>query len=162
MEGQVVAERRGLSHREYRTNQNRPVRGCRGPIGKKHILFVDDDLNVLRGLERMLRPLRNEWEMAFLGKGTDALARLEQESVDVIVCDLRMPGMDGIQLLNEVMQRFPRVVRIILSGQVGKETVLKAARSTHAYLSKPCEPEVLKAAVRQLPGEHELLMEFSA
>ncbi len=162
MEGHILADRRGLGYREYFANPSIAARGYRGPIGKKRILFVDDDPNVLRGLERMLRPLRHECQMTFVGNGVDALARLEQESVDVIVCDLRMPGMDGIQLLNEVMQKFPRVVRILLSGQVGKEAVLKATGSSHAYLSKPCEPEVLKAAVMQLPGEHELVMELSA
>ena len=154
---------RKVSDRENRLYDDaRAARGYRSSRVKKQVLFVDDEPNVLQGLQRMLHPLRNEWQMTFVQSGAEALVRLEQETFDVVVSDMRMPGMDGARLLNEVMQRFPRVVRIMLSGQVGKEAVLKATGPTHAYLSKPCEPEALKAAILQTPGEHELLMGLSA
>ena len=74
---------------------------------KKRILFVDDEVNVLQGLRRMLNPMRHEWDMVFAESGQEALALLAQAPCDVIVSDMRMPGMDGTQLLTQVMERFP-------------------------------------------------------
>lgn len=114
---------------------------------KKRVLFVDDEVLVLQGLQRMLRPMRPEWDMEFVESGAQALERLAVAPADVIVSDMRMPGMNGAQLLTEVMQRFPKTVRIILSGHADNDLVLKAVGSTHQYLHKPCEPDVLKATV---------------
>src|SRR5437870_3924710 len=98
---------------------------------KKRILFVDDEPNVLGGLRRMLRPLHQEWTTAFAEGGTLALATLEKEPFDVVVSDMRMPGMDGAQLLEAVRQRYPHMVRIILSGQCDEESGLRALRVAH-------------------------------
>jgi len=114
---------------------------------KKRVLFVDDEAMVLQGLQRMLRPMRAEWDMEFVESGAAALERLAAVPADVVVSDMRMPGMNGAQLLTEVMKRFPKTVRIILSGHADHDLVLKAVGSTHQYLNKPCEPEVLKATV---------------
>ncbi|MBE7557955.1 HDOD domain-containing protein [bacterium] len=114
---------------------------------KKRILFVDDEPRVLGGLSRMLRPLRDEWDMAFLPSGADALELLSRERFDVIVSDMRMPGMDGAQLLSEVMRRHPHMVRIVLSGHSEKEMVLRSVGPTHQYLAKPCDADLLKATV---------------
>ena len=67
----------------------------------KRILFVDDEAKVLEGLERMLRPRRREWEMVFATSGAEALRLLEASPFDVIVTDMRMPEMDGAQLLEQ-------------------------------------------------------------
>lgn len=115
----------------------------------KHVLFVDDEPNVLSGLQRMLRNLRQEWTMEFVDSGESALAYMAQHSVDVIVTDMRMPGMDGAQLLREVMVRHPGVVRIALSGQSDHETLLKVAGLAHQFLSKPCDTETVKLTVRR-------------
>jgi HD-like signal output (HDOD) protein/CheY-like chemotaxis protein len=116
---------------------------------KKRVLFVDDEAMVLQGLQRMLRPMRNDWDMEFVESGAVALERLAAAPADVVVSDMRMPGMNGAQLLTEVMRRFPKTVRIILSGHADHDLVLKAVGSTHQYLNKPCEPEVLKATVQR-------------
>jgi CheY-like chemotaxis protein len=65
---------------------------------KYKILFVDDDPRILQGLQRMLHYMRKDWDMKFLEGGETVLAMLEQEKVDVLVTDMKMPGMDGIQL----------------------------------------------------------------
>ncbi|HEV3344859.1 MAG TPA: response regulator, partial [Pirellulales bacterium] len=115
----------------------------------KHVLFVDDEPGVLDGLRRMLRAWRNEWETAFANGGNQALTLLSERPFDVIVSDMRMPGMDGAQLLEEVSRRWPAMVRIILSGQADRESVLRCVGPTHQYLSKPCDATQLKATVER-------------
>jgi HD-like signal output (HDOD) protein len=116
-------------------------------MNKKRIIFVDDEKLVLQGLQRMLRPLRDEWEMEFVESGATALERMAQLPFDVVVSDMRMPGMNGAELLREVMRRHPKTVRLILSGHADKDLILKCVGSTHQYLAKPCDAEALKATV---------------
>lgn len=113
----------------------------------KHILFVDDEPLVLQGLQRMLRSQRHEWEMEFVAGAEPALERLQQAKFDVVVSDMRMPGMNGAQFLAQVMLRHPETVRIILSGQADREAVLQSVGSFHIYLSKPCDPDALKGVI---------------
>ena len=80
---------------------------------RKTILFVDDEANILAGLRRMLRGLRPTMDLQFADSGEQALAVLATQPVDVLVTDMRMPGMDGAQLLEQVQQRWPHVVRML-------------------------------------------------
>ena len=109
----------------------------------KRILFVDDEPNVLAGLRRLLYPLRDQWDMAFAGSGREALQRLEESAFDVLVTDLRMPEMTGVELLGRVRQRFPQITRIVLSGIADLELTLRAATLAHQYLCKPCDSATL-------------------
>ena len=121
------------------------------------ILFVDDEPLLLSGLQRSLRPLRKEWNAAFAAGGEEALAMLARQPFDVIVTDMRMPGMDGAALLNEVMRLYPDMLRLVLSGQSDLESVVKSAGVTHQYLSKPCSIEVMRDAVNRAVALHQLL-----
>lgn len=123
----------------------------------KSILFVDDEPNILQGLQRMLRPLRTEWEMSFAKSGQEALDLMATRHFDVIVTDLRMPGMDGAVLLSRVKELYPHMVRMVLSGQSDKETLLRSAGPTHQFLAKPCDSETLKATVGRAFALRELL-----
>ncbi len=123
----------------------------------KQILFVDDEELILNGLRRMLRPLRNEWEMTFVEGGQKALEWLENNTCDVIVSDMRMPGMDGVELLGEVRQRHSRVIRIALSGHSEMEMLLESVRATHQFLDKPCDAETLKSTIDRACGLRELM-----
>lgn len=116
---------------------------------KKRILFVDDEEMVLQGLRRMLRPYRDEWDMVFVDSGPKALEIMAQEPFDVVVADMRMPVMNGAELLHEVMKRHPLTVRLILSGHSDNELILKAMGATHQYLAKPCDQEVLRTVLRR-------------
>ena len=80
-----------------------------------------------------------------------------QQPCDAIGADMRMPGMDGAQLLTEVMRRHPRVVRIVLSGQSDQETRLRAAGPTHQFLTKPCTEETLRTTVARACSLRDLL-----
>jgi HD-like signal output (HDOD) protein len=111
------------------------------------ILFVDDEPNILAGLQRSLRPLQNEWEMAFCNSGAEALAKLAQQPVDVVVSDMRMPGMNGTELLAEIHRRYPQVVRIMLSGYADRDLSLNSLVPKHQFIAKPCKPEAIKATI---------------
>lgn len=114
------------------------------------LLFVDDEDRVLDGLQRMLRPMRHEWDMRFVTSGVVALQSLAQTPFDVVVSDMRMPGMDGAQFLREVQARFPQVVRMVLSGHSDQNMIEQSRNATHLYLAKPCPPEVLKATITRV------------
>ena len=116
----------------------------------KRILFVDDDANILMGLRRSLRGFRNEWEMVFAEGGAAALGYCAAAPFDAVVSDVRMPGMEGTVFLGEVMRLCPDTVRLILSGQCSRSTVLKCVEVAHQFLSKPCETATLTSAVRKL------------
>jgi HD-like signal output (HDOD) protein len=117
---------------------------------KKRILFVDDEPFVLKALQRMLHGMRTEWEMEFVSSGPQALEMMRRDPFDVIVTDMRMPGMNGAELLDEVMQRYPKTIRIVLSGHTDRDLLLKCVNSTHQYLSKPCDSQTIKATVRRV------------
>ncbi len=113
----------------------------------KRILFVDDEPNVLSGLQRMLRSMRNEWEMSFAEGGAKALEIMQSKTFDVVVSDMRMPGMSGAELLKEVMRLYPASVRIVLSGHADRELVSQCVGVAHQYISKPCEAEQLRTLI---------------
>ena len=115
----------------------------------RRVLFVDDEPKILEGLRRMLRPQRHEWEMAFAPGGEAALAMMEATSFDVIVSDMRMPGIDGAVLLRRVRELHPQVVRIVLSGHTELSTALQVVPVAHQFLAKPCDAEMLRVAVER-------------
>ena len=117
------------------------------PNRLKRVLFVDDETKVLGGLERMLYALRNEWQMEFVASGAEALDRLAHAEFDVLVTDIRMPVMSGIELLTEVVERYPQVIRMVLSGTVSMDLTLRSAALAHQYLMKPCDAATLRAKV---------------
>lgn len=124
---------------------------------QRRVLFVDDEPNILDGLRRMLRPLRNEWEMRFASSGPDALTQLTAQPADVLVTDMRMPGMDGDALLGEVRRLHPLTVRIVLTGQCTREAMLRLVRLAHRVFSKPCDPDALRVAVQRACALQDLL-----
>jgi HD-like signal output (HDOD) protein/CheY-like chemotaxis protein len=121
------------------------------------ILFVDDEPRMLAGLRRLLRSRQRTWTMHFVESADDALELMDREPVDVIVSDFRMPGLDGGQLLAEVRRRHPDTARLILSGQTAEWEMIRVISIAHQFLTKPCGPEDLVAAVeRALRLRHEL------
>jgi putative nucleotidyltransferase with HDIG domain len=113
------------------------------------IVFVDDELNLLQGMRRSLHAMRNEWDMDFALCGADALAMLKASPADVIVSDMRMPGMDGWQLLTEVKKLYPQTVRLILSGDAEASSIMRAVGMAHQYLAKPCDSAAIRNAINQ-------------
>ncbi len=120
-------------------------------------MFVDDEKDVLDGLKRMLYDMRKEWKMSFAESGPEALETLSRDRFDVIVTDMRMPGMDGAELLAKVSEEYPDMVRIVLSGHSKQEMIFKSVEAAHQYLAKPCDPEILKSAVQRACALREFL-----
>jgi putative nucleotidyltransferase with HDIG domain len=127
--------------------------------GRCAVLFVDDEPMVLQGLRRMLHAEGRRWTLRFAASGPEALDLMGRERFDAVVSDLRMPGMDGVALLSIVMERYPHVARIVLSGEMDPERTLEAVRCAHQFLSKPCEPAALKATLARAFALSRLLEE---
>ncbi len=115
--------------------------------GHLRALFVDDDPAVLGGLKRMLRAIRSEIESDFVDNGPDALTKMESDGYDVVITDIRMPGMSGIEVLEAVSVEHPDMARIILSGYSDKADTLRATGLAHQYLAKPCDAAGLRSAI---------------
>jgi putative nucleotidyltransferase with HDIG domain len=121
------------------------------------IVFVDDELKILQAMGRSFHSMRNEWNMEFLSSGAAALESLARVPADVIVSDMRMPVMDGWQLLAEVKKLYPQTVRLVLSGHADPSSVMLAVGTAQLYLAKPCESGSLKAAIVQTQMLRQLL-----
>jgi response regulator RpfG family c-di-GMP phosphodiesterase len=122
------------------------------------ILFVDDEVNVLQSMKRQLR---KRFTILTSESGDDALALLkEQGPVAVIVSDMRMPGMDGIQLLSHVKALYPDTVRIMLTGNADQETAVEAVNTGQIFrfLTKPCPMSVLVSSLALALRQYRLII----
>ncbi len=110
----------------------------------KRIIFVDDDENVGQAMKRMLRPMRQQWDMVFATSGEEALELMGQEDpFDIVISDMHMPGMHGSAFLAEVMDSYPETIRFALSGSPGGSSVVRTATIVHQFLVKPFDPHLL-------------------
>lgn len=125
------------------------------------VLFVDDEIQVLNGLERMLTTMEDEWDLEFVTSATEALESMSESEFDALVTDMRMPGMDGAELLERVSKQHPEVVRIVLSGQASRESVFRAVSPMHQYLSKPCDVETIRMTVSRACALRDVLQSDS-
>lgn len=114
------------------------------------VLFVDDEPSMLRGLRRMLFEYSDMWDIQFAESGQQALELFAEAPFDVIVADLQMPGMDGVDLLSTVRHDYPGTMRVILSGYSDKGRVIDSTRVAHQFLSKPSSPEMILGTVVNL------------
>jgi HD-like signal output (HDOD) protein len=117
--------------------------------GKRRILFVDDEQSVLDGLRNLLRRQRQQWDMLFVTSGKAALEELVKQPVDVIVSDMRMPGMDGAELLTRVRDLYPQTARIVLSGHAEREAIARVVSVAHQFLSKPSDADTVRKVVER-------------
>jgi len=123
----------------------------------KRILFVDDESNVLEGIRRMLRADRERWDMQFVLSGEAALKACETEKIDVVISDMRMPGMDGATLLGHMRDRFPSTARIVLSGYSEAALAARVVPMAHRFLTKPCVSSELQKAIEGVCALQEIL-----
>jgi len=126
-------------------------------MGEK-ILLVDDEANVLEAIQRQLR---NRFDIKTAQSGEEALEVLRTSGpFSIIVSDMRMPGMDGVQLLTLVKDMYPDMVRIMLTGNADQETAAEAvnAGQIFRFLNKPCSTATLATALALAPGNINSLM----
>jgi HD-like signal output (HDOD) protein/ActR/RegA family two-component response regulator len=121
------------------------------------ILFVDDEPMILNSMRMRLGRRRPEWDCVYVESGAEALAALTEGPVDVVVTDMRMPGMDGGTLLGIVRERYPHTFRMVLSGQMNRDAQLRALPVTHRFLVKPCLPAQLEAHISAALEMHQRL-----
>ncbi|HUA67678.1 MAG TPA: response regulator [Candidatus Saccharimonadales bacterium] len=120
---------------------------------KKRVLFVDDDPLLLNLYALMLGDQSDAWEVALASGGRRALETLDQQHFDVVVSDMNMPGMNGVELMTEICRRHPQVSRIIISGIGDQEEIARCLKTTHQFLAKPIKQSELRATltcIRQL------------
>lgn len=104
---------------------------------KLKLVFVDDERDVLKGLQRSLRPKRHDWDMRFAFSAADAICMFEDDPAHMIITDMRMPDIDGAMLLEEVAERWPFTCRFVLSGQADSSVVRRTIGISHQFLAKP-------------------------
>lgn len=114
------------------------------------VLFVDDEPNILSGLRRILRGQRKEWEMVFREGGEEGLAAVTEAPCEVVVSDMKMPGMDGAEFLCNVREQYPGSIRIALWGETDSHMIYRCVQHAHQYLAKPCDADTLVSTVKRI------------
>jgi PAS domain S-box-containing protein len=129
------------------------------------VLFVDDESDILNSLNRFLR--REVYRKTFVDNATEALNLLETTPVDIIVTDLRMPGMNGLELIKEVKTRYPNTIRMIVSGSQDIDQIIESVNKGEIFrfIPKPVDPDSFKTILNDaidyygLKNEREELFE---
>lgn len=116
----------------------------------KRILFVDDDSYVLSGIKRHVRKMQDEWHVSFAANAIQALEIITAKPVDVIVTDVRMPGMNGIELIHKIQETHPATIPIAVSGHCSTSDAVSLLRTGIRFFSKPCDIEKLILLIRHV------------
>ena len=116
---------------------------------KIRILFVDDEPLILGMILRLLGHLRDDWQVETALGASDGLKRIMERAFDVVVSDLNMPGMDGMEFLKEVRHRCPSAARIVFSSYADNQAVLDCFDLIHQFLPKPVSNELLLATIQR-------------
>lgn len=113
------------------------------------VLCVDDEPNILSALRRLFRGAG--YRIVLAGDADEALERLAEEPVDLVLSDMRMPGASGAQLLEAVHRRWPQVMRLLLTGHSDMDSTIAAINrgAIHRYITKPWDDDELLLTVRQ-------------
>ncbi len=116
---------------------------------KRQILFVDDEVLILRGYQRALQIYIGEWDVYFATSGAEALTLMNTQPIDAVITDMRMPVMDGAALLEKVIQLHPSIMRFIMSGNINEPEAFRAASLAHQIIVKPCDMQKIRSIVEE-------------
>ena len=124
------------------------------------VLFVDDEVNILKAVQRLLRG--ESWQVLTASRGAEALELLDRHPCQVVVTDQRMPEMSGVDLLSAVRERQPDIVRMMLTGYTEMNVAVEAINRGEIYrlITKPWNDEELKATIRQAFEQFDLKHEI--
>jgi putative nucleotidyltransferase with HDIG domain len=113
------------------------------------VLFVDDEVNILKALQRLLRA--EDMNVVCASRAREALQLMEEQPAQVVVTDQRMPEMSGVDLLSQVRERWPDVVRMMLTGYTEMDVAVEAINRGEIYrlITKPWNDDELRATIRQ-------------
>jgi response regulator RpfG family c-di-GMP phosphodiesterase len=123
----------------------------------KKVLFVDDEPNVLQSIKRNLR---RDFDVDTANGGAEALEKLASNGeYAIVVSDMRMPGMDGVEFLSKAKQQWPDTVRMMLTGNADQQTAVDAVNKgdVFRFLNKPCDAAALASAVTVGLRQYELI-----
>jgi DNA-binding NtrC family response regulator len=111
------------------------------------VLLVDDEVPFVETMTKRL--IKRDLEVYQAFSGSEALEKLDHErSIEVVILDVKMPGMDGIETLGEIKKRFPLVEVVMLTGHATVETAIEGMKlGAYDYLMKPCDMDILMAKV---------------
>jgi HD-like signal output (HDOD) protein len=103
------------------------------------VLFVDDEARILSGIENALIFSDDDWDVTFANSGEEAVEILGRDHYDVVVTDMKMPGLTGADVLEFAYKSSPSIVRLVLSGEVDPALAARAMPLAHEFISKPCD-----------------------
>jgi len=125
---------------------------------RTRILVVDDEEIVRESLGGWLE--KDGYQVAVAADGPAALARLDAEPWSILICDLKMPGMDGLQVLEEAKKRQPDLAVVIMTAYATVDTAVSAMKlGAYDYLMKPFDPEELSLMMQKIVGQQSLVRE---
>jgi response regulator RpfG family c-di-GMP phosphodiesterase len=127
------------------------------PKSDHTILCVDDEKNILNAIKRLLR--KEDFHVLTCSSGEDALDLMAKNDVHLVICDQRMPIMNGTTLLKKVKEKYPDVVRIILTGYTDVDSITDSINQGHVYkfFLKPWNDQNLKLEIRQALEQYDLI-----
>jgi len=111
------------------------------------VLFVDDDENILKSFKRVLHSYCKKYEFTFVLTGGEALSVARTNPPDILFTDSKMPGMSGFELIAKMKEWFPKVVTVIVSGEMGSG--VKEGEAAGYYLAKPCKVEEIVSILEE-------------
>jgi two-component system response regulator HupR/HoxA len=119
------------------------------------VLVIDDEAQVQASLKRCLE---DDYRVLTVGSGRDALQILDQDPVDLVLCDQRMPEMTGVEFLQEIRGRYPEVLRVLITGYTDPDDMIEAINTAAIcqYISKPWHPEQLRLLLKRTLEDREL------
>ena len=119
----------------------------RTALRRPRILLVDDDPGVIRGLWRLLRQARPEYQVNTAAGALQAIEALSELSYDVVITDLQMPGGGGRAVLNTLLEHYPQTARILHSSQLESSDTSEIRKMAHAVLAKPATESAIIDAI---------------
>jgi len=123
-----------------------------------HVLVVDDEENIRDGSERTLKPIG--FEVFKASRGSEALDILSQNEISIVLLDLKMPGMDGMEVLLRIQDMNPSILVIVITGFATVQTAIEAMKQgAYDFIPKPFEPDQLRMVVRRAQEKIRLIQE---
>jgi two-component system response regulator HydG len=127
-------------------------------FSQARILVIDDDESMRDSCRQALARKAGRVEVA--GDGLTGLGILEKEAFDLVILDLKMPGLNGMEVLNRIKQEYPEVVVVVITGYATVESAVEAMRhGAYDFLPKPFTPESLRAIIERALDTRELVLE---